>query len=227
MRASAPASFPILAALCALVLLASSSLADVVIYTIDFDKTGRSVNDPGFESGIIIIDTETRTFNSILILPDPTTGQPYYTTDLLTGNYLEVLEDDNSGDIFGVLAGTSGGGEEADGIGLQVTGKTSGNVGIGPGSSTRIAKKMTGVFFANQSEVFTSIDESTTVFEFGFASSYRATARFDQGSTKDANNQRLDAATTLSRITATLENRGISPEPTPTPSPTPTDSLSL
>jgi len=204
--------------------LASPTHAEVIVYTLSFDDTGTSVNDPNIESAIIVLDDEALTFSTIAISPDPVTGRLSYTTGLIAGSYFE-LQDAGDGDIFAVLTGNGAGDANADIVSLQVVGKVSNNVDIGPGTSARIAKKMKGVFFYSEAEAFVTDDNDTTTLEPGFAASKKATARFDQATTRDANDLRLDAATTITAITETLERRGINSQTSPSPTASPSVSI--
>ena len=45
----------------------------VLIYDLELEKTGRSVNYTFFKDGFLVIDPEAATFSSIVVLTDPNT----------------------------------------------------------------------------------------------------------------------------------------------------------
>ena len=196
-----------------------AALAEVLIYDLDFRGTGPSVNYTTFRDGYIVVDEDSMSFDSIIVLDDPGTGSPYYGPSLITGTYFE-LQSDGSGGINAVLEGNTAGDDAVENLAFQVLGRTSGSVRIGPGVSWRVARKMRGFLLASSTEVVTTDEDLDVSTEYGFAGSSKVTANFDSRSTQDANNARLSSSATIAAIQTTLERRGIGPEPTPTPSPT-------
>lgn len=219
MRLSSPPCFaPLLATLLFAVVAARGQ---VVIYSLSFSPTGPSVNYNAIESGYVVVDTDSGSFSSVLILRDPANFKRYFTTSLLTGSYFDLLEE-GSGDIYGVLTsgGSSGSGASLETLSLQALGKAS-STSLGGGARLRVPRKLSGFLLANSQEAVTPNSGGGQTIEYGFAGSSRVRGKLDQASTRDANDARLTAAATVTAITETLQRRGIPPEATPTPTPTP------
>jgi len=211
------------ALLASLVLVASSASAQLLIYDLSLDKTGRSVNYTFFDRGYLVVDLAASTFSSVIVLSDPNTFTHYQTAALVTGGYDTLL--DYSGYDNAVLFGTSSG---TDNAALQVIGKIESNKSIGGKKRSKLANKLQGYFLTSGAQVDASTSNSsnsttsnsTTTFEYGFAGFSKATATYDSNLTTKANNAGLDSADALNLIGQILSNRGVpgfSPTPTPTP----------
>jgi len=205
----------------ALTLLVSAAQAQLLIYNLSLEKTGRSVNYTFFDSGYLVVDLAASTFSSVIVLTDPNTFTYYQTAGLVTGSYSTML--DYSGYDNAVLFGASSG---TDNAALQAIGAIESNRNIGGDQRSNLARKLRGYFLASGAEVNASTGNGTaTSFEYGFAGSSEATATYDSNLTKQANNQGLDSAGALDLIGQILANRGVpgyTPTPTPSPTPTPT-----
>jgi hypothetical protein len=205
----------------ALTLLVSAAQAQLLIYNLSLEKTGRSVNYTFFDSGYLVVDLAASTFSSVIVLTDPNTFTYYQTAGLVTGSYSTML--DYSGYDNAVLFGASSG---TDNAALQVIGAIESNRNIGGDQRSNLARKLRGYFLASGPQVNASTGNSTaTSFEYGYAGSSEATATYDSNLTKQANNQGLDSAGALDLIGQILANRGVpgyTPTPTPSPTPTPT-----
>jgi hypothetical protein len=205
----------------ALTLLVSAAQAQLLIYNLSLEKTGRSVNYTFFDSGYLVVDLAASTFSSVIVLTDPNTFTYYQTAGLVTGSYSTML--DYSGYDHAVLFGASSG---TDNAALQVIGAIESNRNIGGDQRSNLARKLRGYFLASGAQVNASTGNGTaTSFEYGFAGSSEATATYDSNLTKQANNQGLDSAGALDLIGQILANRGVpgyTPTPTPSPTPTPT-----
>ncbi len=206
-------------------LLVTGLQAQVVVYELSFSNTGPNVNYSFLQGGYLVVDENASSFSSVVVLNDPVTFQPYYTTGLLSGSYLTMLEEGSNNEVA-VIYSMSGGSDSADNIAFQVIGDTDNDTSVGGGASLPIAKKLKGFLLASAAESGTTSTTGNSTFTYGFAGSSKATAKFQSGLTKDANNNRMDAATTVTYLTEVLTNRGIGPEPTPTPSPSPEPSPS-
>lgn len=205
--------------LASLTLLVSAAQAQLLIYDLSLEKTGRSVNYTFFDSGYLVVDLAASTFSSVIVLTDPNTFTFYQTAGLVTGNYSTML--DYSGYNHAVLFGTSSG---TDNAALQIIGAVESNRNIGGEQRANLARKMRGFFLASGAQVNASTGNSTTSFEYGYAGSSEATATYDSNLTKQANNQGLDSAGAVDLIGQILASRGVpgyKPTPTPTPTPTP------
>jgi hypothetical protein len=205
----------------ALTLLVSAAQAQLLIYNLSLEKTGRSVNYTFFDSGYLVVDLAASTFSSVIVLTDPNTFTYYQTAGLVTGSYSTML--DYSGYDQAVLFGASSG---TDNAALQVIGAIESNRNIGGDQRSNLARKLRGYFLASGAQVNASTGNGTaTSFEYGYAGSSEATATYDSNLTKQANNQGLDSAGALDIIGQILANRGVpgyTPTPTPSPTPTPT-----
>lgn len=192
----------------------------VLIYDLELEKTGRSVNYTFFKDGFLVVDPGAQSFSSIIVLSDPNTFTFYQAADLVSGSYKEIL--DYAGRRNVVLFGSSSQSETStDNAALQVIGPIDRSNKVGGGMRAEYSDKMRGYLLASGPEIEgTSDDDSTTAFEYGYAGFSKAKAEFNKGLTKEVNNQSLDASGAVDFLEKYLSNRGI-PAPTPTPSPTP------
>jgi len=216
-------------ALLAALLLALPSLparAQILIYDLSFNTTGPSVNYDFLEGGFLIVDAASNAVTSVVILTDPNTNIPYYTTGVLSGTYMEMVSE-GSGSEYAVITSTSSAGANADNIAFQILGKTSKNIGIGSGNRLSIAKKLSGYLLASAAESTSLDNASNTVFSYGFAGSSKVTASLQAGLTSEVNDERLAAAAALELLTTELENRGIQPEASPSPTASPSATVSI
>jgi len=191
--------------------------AQILIYDLSFNTTGPSVNYSFLEGGYLVVDVSAQSVTSVVILTDPTTQLQYYTTGLLSGTYMEMLEEGSGNEYAVIFSNSASAG--GDNIAFQILGKTSKNTGIGGGNSLSIAKKLRGYLLASAAESLTTGGNGTTsptttssgnaTFSYGFAGSSKVTASLDGGLTSDSNSSRLDAAAALDNLTQVLENRGI------------------
>jgi len=219
-------------------------VADVISYSLDFSRTGRSVNYPNPQGGYLVVDIESGTASSIVLLDDPDTGEQYYTTGLFSGQYFTATSDGSGRESDVVSAGTGG---AIDSASLQVSGRKDSNVDIGGGSDVDAARRMVGfalmsgadavVVEAEGDDPDASVDES-----LGYVGTARVTARFAEGDTKNFNDNAKSASDAIAAYAEFYDNAGISGEggnnpnpppgpgpipdpdvtPTPEPSPTPT-----
>jgi hypothetical protein len=212
--------------LAGITLLVSPVKAQVLIYDLALDETGRSVNYTFFDSGYLVVDLSASTFSSVIVLTDPNTFRYYQTADLLAGSYETML--DYSGHNHAVMFGASSG---TDNAALQVIGNIESNSNIGGEQRSILAKKLQGYFLASGAQVDAITGNSTTsnstgtAFEYGYAGSSKATATYNIKLTKQANNQGYGSAAALNLVGQILANRGVpgyTPTPTPSPTPTPT-----
>lgn len=210
----------ILTIVASILLLVSSSQAQLLIYGLSLEKTGRSVNYTFFDKGYLVVDLAASTFSSVIVLTDPNTFNYYQAAGLVTGTYQTML--DYSGYDHAVMFGAS---SSTDNAALQVIGAIESNRNIGGDQRTNLARKLKGYFLASGAQVNagngTTSNGTATSFEYGFAGSSEATATYDSNLTKQANNESLDSAGAIDLIGQILSNRGV-PGYTPTPTPTPT-----
>lgn len=218
--------FPILAAIVfASFFPAVPAQAQLLVYDLKLEKTGRSVNYTFFRGGFLVVDTAASTFGSVIVLSDPNTFNFYQAVNLVAGTYNTIL--DYSGRNHAVLFGaTSGTSSSSDNAALQVLGDITSNRKVGGEMRANIAQKLRGYLLASGAEVRPSVGNGTTgnstnaTFEYGFAGFSQATASYQSDLTKRVNNAELDSAAALTLLESLLSGGGI-PSPTPTPSPTP------
>jgi len=194
--------------------------AEVLIYDLSFNTAGPSVNYSFLEGGYLVVDSNSKAVTSIVTQTDPQTGLLYYTTGLLSGTYME-LADEGSNQEYAVVNSASGSGGTGDTISFQVLGKTGGGT-VGTGTnSLGIARKLKGYLNASAPGSVSTDTNNITTITYGFAGSSKVGANYQSDLTKDANNQKLSAATTLTNLAAILQNRGALPQPTASPTATP------
>jgi hypothetical protein len=217
---------PIRTIIAVLILIAATAQAQLLIYNLELDKIGRSVNYTFFDEGYLVVDLAASTFSSVIVLTDPNKFSYYQSAGLVTGNYSTIL--DYTGNDNAVMFGASSG---VDNAALQVIGAIESNRNIGGDQRSNLSRKLSGYFLASGAQVNASTGNSTTSngtaisFEYGYAGFSKATATYDSNLTKQANNQGLDSAGALDLIGQILSNRGVpgyTPTPTPSPTPTPT-----
>ena len=208
---------PAVAAVC-LVLVAR---AEVLVYDLSFNNTGTNVNYSSLEGGYLVVDSGSKAVTSIVTQTDPQTRLLYYTTGVLSGTYMELLSEDSNQE-YAVINSTSGTGGTAGSIAFQVLGKTGGST-VGSGTnSLGIARKLKGFLNASAPGSVSTDTNNITTITYGYAGTSKVGANYQSGLTKDANNQKLSAATTLTNLAAILQNRGALPQPTASPTATPT-----
>lgn len=208
-----------------LLLVAMPAGAGLLVYSLRLEPTGTTVNYPGIAGGYLVVDDDAGSFSSVMILRDPDTNRRFYTTSFLSGSYFELLRE--GGGVSSVLSSLSGGSGGGEAVAFQVVGKTDGGTNVGGGVSLRVAKKLRGFLMTNAEESSISSTTGDPLLELGFAGASKASADFESGSTRNANNARMTSATAITEITRTLERQGIRPEATPTPAPSPTPVLSV
>lgn len=192
--------------------------AQLLIYDLALEKTGRSVNFANFEGGYLVVDTTAATFDSLIVANDPNTFAPYQAPGFVGGSY--SLTRDYSGRVHAVLFGASSTGDNAA---LQVLGPIDSNRNVGGKLRANVSEKLRGFLLASSPESTSGGNGTATTFEYGFAGSDRAAATYNPNLTRQANSQSLDGAGALNFLGILLSNRGIpGPTPTPTPSPSPT-----
>jgi hypothetical protein len=215
----------------ACVLLANAR-ADIWIYELFFRNTGPGVNFPTLRGGYLVVDENAGTFSSIVVVNDPVTSLPYYTTSLLSGTYFELLSE--GGELYGVFSGGSGaGGNIAESVSFQSIGKVSRNVRVSSSSSMRVPRTTRGIAILNSKEVYVTTSNSTAagsppprILEYGFAGTSEVRTKFDEGFTRYVNDERMSAEEAVKDAIRRLENRGITPQPSPTPGPSPVPTVS-
>ena len=208
---------PAVAAVC-LVLVAH---AEVLVYDLSFNNTGTNVNYSSLEGGYLVVDSGSKAVTSIVTQTDPQTRLLYYTTGVLSGTYMELLSEDSNQE-YAVINSTSGTGGTAGSIAFQVLGNTGGST-VGSGTnSLGIARKLKGFLNASAPGSVSTDTNNITTITYGYAGTSKVGANYQSGLTKDANNQKLSAATTLTNLAAILQNRGALPQPMASPTATPT-----
>lgn len=194
----------------------------VLVYDLELDKTGPSVNYTFFKDGFLVASPQTSSFSTVVVLTDPNTFNFYQAGDFVTGSYNEVR--DYAGRRHVVLFGATT--SSSDNTALQVIGTIDRRGGVGGGKRADYSDKMRGFLMASGAEINSS-GNSTTQFQFGYAGFSKATAEFNKGLTKDVNRQGFSVSQAVGYLEKYLSNRGIpgangTPSPTPGPSPTPT-----
>jgi hypothetical protein len=190
----------------------------LLVYDLELDKTGRSVNYTFFKNGFLVADPEASSFSTVVVLTDPNTFNFYQAGDFVTGTYNEIR--DYAGRrhaiLFGATAGTSA---SSDNAALQVVGPIDRHGGVGGGMRADYSNKMRGYFMASGAE-----SQSNNTLEYGYAGFSNAKAEFNKSLTRQINGQNLDIPGAIKFLEKYLSDRGIpgaTPIPSPTPSPTP------
>ena len=196
----------------------------LLVYDLELDKTGRSVNFTFFKDGFLVADPDASSFSTIVVLTDPNTFNFYQVADFVTGTYNEIRDyaGRRNAVLFGATAGTTA---SSDNAALQVVGPIDRHGSMGGGMKADYSDKMRGYFMASGAEAETAGNGTTSNFEYGYAGFSRAKAEFNKNLTREVNGKDLDVAGAVSFLGKYLSDRGIpgiTPTPSPTPSPTPT-----
>lgn len=196
----------------------------LLVYDLELDKTGRSVNYTFFKDGYLVADPKASTFSTIVVLTDPNTFNFYQAGGFVTGSYNEVRDyaGRRNAILFGATAGTS---TASDNVAIQIIGPIDRRSGVGGGMKADFSERLRGYFMASGTEIESSGNGTSSKFEYGYAGFSKAKADFNKGLTKQVNGQGLDVAGAVAFLEKYLSDRGIpgaTPVPTPTPSPTPT-----
>lgn len=214
-------------------LLCSASLsASIISYQLEFNRTGRSVNYPNPRGGYLVVDLESGSVSSIVVLNDPETNEKYFTTGLFNGNYFTATSD-SSGNVSDVISAGGGGGFES--AALQISGRVRTNVDIGGDERVDAARKLVGFLLMSGSDavVVESEEENPDASDelaLGYVGSAKVTAEIAESDTQNFNNNDKSAADAIGTYAEIYENSGISsengdtPNPGPNPSPEPSPS---
>jgi len=192
----------------------------LLVYDLELEKTGRSVNYTFFRNGYLVIDPDASTFTSIVVLTDPNTFNFYQAADFVTGTYSEIRDyaGRRNAVIFGATAGTTA---TSDNAALQTVGPIDRRSGVGGEMRADYSQIMRGYLLASGAEINTSGNGSATRFEYGYAGFSHAKAEFNKSLTKAVNKQGLNSNQAVDFLEKYLFARGV-PGPTPTPAPSPT-----
>jgi hypothetical protein len=192
----------------------------LLVYDLELDKTGRSVNYTFFKDGFLVADPNASSFSTVVVLTDPNTFNFYQVGGFVTGTYNEVRDyaGRRNAVLFGATAGTTA---SSDNAAIQVVGPIDRHGSVGGGMKADYSNKMRGYFMASGTETETTGNGTVSEFEYGYAGFSKAKADFNKGLTKEVNGQGLDVAGAVTFLENYLSARGI-PGPTPTPSPSPT-----
>jgi hypothetical protein len=191
----------------------------LLVYDLELDKTGRSVNYTFFKDGFLVIDPDASSFTSIVVLTDPNTFLFYQGADFVTGTY-NVIRDyagRRNAVVFGATAGTTA---SSDNAALQVIGPIDRHGSVGGGMKADYSDKMRGYLLASGAEIDASGNGTSSQFEYGYAGFSRAKAEFNKRLTKDINGRGLNVSGAVDYLEKYLSDRGI-PGNTPAPTPTP------
>lgn len=191
----------------------------LLVYDLELDKTGRSVNYTFFRDGFLVADPEASSFSTVVVLTDPNTFAFYQVGDFVTGTYSEIRDyaGRRNAVLFGATAGTSA---SSDNAAIQVIGPIDRRSSVGGGMKADYSDKMRGYLMASGAEVQSNGNGTTSQLEYGYAGFSRAKAEFNKSLTRQVNGQNLDIPGAVKFLEKYLSDRGI-PGPTPTPSPSP------
>jgi len=203
-----------------------SARAEIAVYDLSFDSTGKTVNYSFLEGGYLVVDEATGGVTSIVVLTDPTTRLSYYTTGLLDGTYITMIEEGTNAE-YGAIYAMSNSGADADNIAFQIFGKTSKFTNVGGGTQLNIPRKFSGYMLASSAES-SSVNATTQIvtYTYGFAGASKVASRLQDDLTTKANNSRISAASELEILGEILVQRGINPEASPTATATATATAS-
>jgi hypothetical protein len=197
--------------------------ATVLIYRVDYERTGQSVNYPSPRFGYFFVDPNSGAVSTLTVLIDPFSRNLYYTTGLLSGQFFQVrrLHGSSTNDVITASSG-AGGGESAS---LQVTGQTNKRFSVGGGQRFRLSSKLTGTLMLSGQEQPAEVPALTReaiAAELGFVGFAEATARYQRSASRLFNNRGEGVAEATEFYREMLEAMGIKAEREPQPDPSPT-----
>lgn len=201
----------------------------------EFRRDGVVNNDPRPRFGYLFVDSSTGNVTSLITLVDPFTGQLYYLSSLLTGQYFQVTNPTGRRvvDVISASSGTPGN----DFAALQLTGQDRRTFPF-RGGSVLLAPTLNGWLMMSASDTESENEEVSPGFtadalvgQLGFVGTYRAEARFQRTASRSFQRLGRSTAEITQFYTQALEdmnidsgsgpNPGPSPAPTATPSPSP------
>lgn len=195
-------------------LLLSASLANsqVVIYKLDFKKTGESINFSFFEEGLLVVPALGGT--GTLILFDQTGGRRQYVLAQDSARMFVALKEKNTRKaVFSAFAMT--GATEAFYMAMGSLSETIHAYNATSEFTTKVAGKMEGhVQVAGDESDLSSISDDGSI---GFAGTVKMKANFQKERTNRANKLGQDVAAAVADLIEYLENHGFSDADTPTP----------
>jgi hypothetical protein len=200
---------PRLLVLAFLALLASSlsAGAQVLVYKLSFEKTGKTLNYDFYDGGYFVC-TGPRG-EGTFILTVRANGQRYYTT--AAGGTLFYIND--GGERLAVL--TANGGDGGASATYQATGNIDGSKSIGGGFAMRYARDLDGYLLASQESGDAVVSDGSDRTE-GFAGYSRIKVRIDNDKTRQYNDDVLTQEEAVTELEEYLDNHGYLTEPTST-----------
>lgn len=201
--------------------------ATVLIYRVDYERTGQAVNYPAPRFGYFFVNPNTGSVSTITVLIDPFSRDLYYTTSLLNGQFFQVRRvfGGSTNDVISASSGEgTGSGESAF---LQVTGQTNKRFSVGGGERFRLSSKLTGILMLSGREQPSEVDPLTRAdiaAQSGFVGFAEATARYQRTASRLFNNRGEGEVEALEFYRQMLEDMGITAEQEPNPNPTPSPS---
>jgi hypothetical protein len=145
---------------------------------------------------------------SVLVLTDPNTLLPYYTTSLLSGTYSLLLNQNNHNE-YAVLTSTSSASAGSDNVSFQIVGGLEAGVRVGGRQRSDVAPRMRGVLFASGAQSSSTDASGSQTFTYGFAGQSRVRATFNSNITRNTNGNNLGSTGAIQLATQTLVNKGI------------------
>lgn len=184
------------------------SRAEILVYDLSFSTIPSTVNYDFVQDGYLIVDAAAGTFSSVIVLTDPDTLLPYYTTSLVSGTYSILLNQDNHNE-YAVLTSTSSASAGSDNVSLQIVGGLEAGVRVGGGQQSDVARRLRGVLFASGAQSSSTDASGSQTFTYGFAGQSRVRATFDTELTRNTNGNNLGSAGAIQLATQILINNGI------------------
>lgn len=184
--------------------------AQVLVYKLQFETTGKTLNYDFYDGGYFVC-TAPKGEGTFILTVRAVNNTLYYTT--ADGGNLFYIED--RGKRLAVL--TASGGTTGATSTYQATGDIDGARSIGGSISMPYARDLDGYLLASQETGDPVIDDPNDPNDLsdGFAGYSKIKARIDTGKTKDYNEDDLTVAEAVTEVTTYLKNRHYVAEPAP------------
>lgn len=177
---------------------AATAPAQVIVYKLFFETTGKTLNYEFYDGGYFVCDAPNGTGTFVLTVR--------------AADHRRYYNAEGSGEIFYINDGNKRlavlKASAATIASYQATGEIDGPKSIGAGFKMPFARELDGYMLASQEEGDAVLDDDGDTRTEGFAGYSRMKLRFEQNLTGDYNADYLDVGGAVDAIAALLERRG-------------------
>lgn len=195
-----------------LLLSAADARSQVVIYKLDFQKTGSSINFSFFEEGLLVVPALGGT-GSLILFDQRGSRREYVLAQDSARMFVAIKNTNTRKAVFSAFANT--GATEAFYMGMGSLTDTIHAYNATSKFTTKVARKLEGqVQVAGDESDLVSIADDGSI---GFAGTVKLKAHLQKERTNQANKQGQDVAEAVADLIEHLENHGFSDADAPEP----------